>query len=215
MLISLWGDIMTMYERIKYLREKLEMTQQDLADKTGYKTASAVNKIELGLRDLNQRKIIAFAEALHVTPAYLLNGSDDQPKNAIPASGLVPIVGTIPAGYPVLAETDIIGYQIAPVKNTDEYFYLRVSGDSMINKGIVDGCLVLIHKQETADNGQIVACRVNGDDSTLKIFQQQGDTVFLLPANPAYNPIIVPCSQFERGEAAIYGVVKYILTEAL
>ena len=206
---------MTIYERIRYLREKLGMTQQELAEKTGYKTSSAVNKIELGLRDINQHKIVLFAAALHVTPAYLLNGSDDQPKNAIPASGLVPIVGTIPAGYPVFETADIIGYQIAPVKNPDEYFYLRVSGDSMINKGIVDGCLVLIHKQETADNGQIVACRLNNDEATLKIYQQQGDTVFLLPANPAYNPIIVPCSQFICGEAAIYGVVKYILTEAL
>ena len=205
------GDFMTIYERIRFLRERLGLTQQELAVKTGYKTASAVNKIELGLRDLNQHKIITFANALKVTPAYLING--DEPQNAISPTGLIPIVGTIPAGYPVFETSDIIGYQVAPVKNSDEYFYLRVSGDSMINKGIVDGCLVLIHKQECAENGQIVACRLNGDDATLKIFQRQGDTVFLLPANPAYNPIIVPASQFETGEAAIYGVCKYIMTE--
>ena len=75
---------MTMYERIRYLREKLGMTQQDLADKTGYKTASAVNKIELGLRDINQHKIIAFASALGVSPSYLINGNDT-PREAITA----------------------------------------------------------------------------------------------------------------------------------
>lgn len=65
---------MTIYERIRYLREQQGMSQQDLADKVGYKTASAVNKIELGLRDLNQSKIILFSKALGVTPAYLMDG---------------------------------------------------------------------------------------------------------------------------------------------
>lgn len=204
---------MTIYERIRSLREKLGMTQQDLADKTGYKTSSAINKIELGLRDLNQHKIIAFAEALHVTPAFLLNGDEDMPREAIKAHSVVPIVGKIPAGYPVLAAADILGYQVAPVADTNNYFYLRVSGDSMINKGIIDGCLVLIEKCDTAENGQIVACRVNGDEATLKIFQQKGDTVFLVPANPNYDPIIVPAKDFETGEASIYGIVKFIVTE--
>lgn len=204
---------MTIYERIRSLREKLGMTQQDLADKTGYKTSSAINKIELGLRDLNQHKIIAFAEALHVTPAFLLNGDEDMPREAIRAHSVVPIVGKIPAGYPVLAAADILGYQVAPVSDTNNYFYLRVSGDSMINKGIIDGCLVLIEKCDTAENGQIVACRVNGDEATLKIFQQKGDTVFLVPANPNYDPIIVPAKDFETGEASIYGIVKFIVTE--
>lgn len=212
MLILMRVINMTIYERIRMLREKLGMTQQELAEKTGYKTASAINKIELGLRDLNQHKIIAFAEALHVTPAYLLNG-DDMPREAIRTHAVVPIVGKIPAGYPVLAAQDIIGYQVAPVTDAGRYFYLRVSGDSMINKGIVDGCLVLIEKCETAENGQIVACRVNGEESTLKIFQQKGETIFLLPANPNYDPIIVPVKDFETGDAAIYGIVRFVVTE--
>ena len=189
------------------------MTQQELAEKTGYKTSSAVNKIELGLRDLNQHKIIAFASALGVSPSFLLNGNEPQPQAAIPVSGMIPIVGTIPAGYPAFADEDIIGYQFAPVPNADEYFYLRVSGDSMINKGITDGCLVLIHKQETADNGQIVAVRLNGSEATLKILTRQGNSVILSPANPQYNPIIVSAEQFTTGEAAIYGVVKFVMTE--
>lgn len=62
---------MTIYERIKYLREKKGISQQELAEKVGFKTASAVNKIELGLRDINQTRIIAFAKALETTPGKI------------------------------------------------------------------------------------------------------------------------------------------------
>lgn len=67
---------MTIYERIKSLREKLNMTQEELAHKTGYKSRSAINKIEAGLRDINQSQIVDFAKALDVTPAYLMGWED-------------------------------------------------------------------------------------------------------------------------------------------
>lgn len=68
---------MTIYDRIKYLREKQGLSQQDLAEKVGFKTASAVNKIELGLRDINQSKVVAFAQALETTPSYLMGWDDN------------------------------------------------------------------------------------------------------------------------------------------
>ena len=79
---------MTIYERIKYLREERGMSQQELAEKVGYKTASAVNKIELGLRDINQSKIVEFAKALNTTPSYLLG--DDQ-FNIFSIPNIIPI----------------------------------------------------------------------------------------------------------------------------
>ena len=63
--------------RIKELREKLDMTQEQLAEKTGYKTRSAINKIESGSRDINQSQIASFAKALNVTPAYLMGWEND------------------------------------------------------------------------------------------------------------------------------------------
>lgn len=72
---------MTIYERIKELRKKRGMTQQELAEKVGYKTGSAVNKVELGLRDLNYSKICAFAVALETTASYLCDGEKEK-KNA-------------------------------------------------------------------------------------------------------------------------------------
>lgn len=69
---------MTIYERIKELREKKGMTQEDLAIKVGYKTRSAINKIEAGIRDINQTQITAFAKALGTTPGYLMGWEDDE-----------------------------------------------------------------------------------------------------------------------------------------
>lgn len=69
---------MTIYDRIKQLREQQGLSQQALAEKVGFKTASAINKIELGLRDINQKKVILFAKALNTTPAYLMGWEDKQ-----------------------------------------------------------------------------------------------------------------------------------------
>lgn len=65
---------------------------------------------------------------------------------------------------------------------------------------------MLIRKQACADNGQIVAARVNGDKAALKRYKQSGDTVVLLPENPAYDPQIVPSRDFISGQAQIIGV---------
>ena len=130
------------------------------------------------------------------------------PKNCFPynPTAVRPILGSIPAGYPTLAVQEIIGYASVDVPNPEDCFWLLVKGDSMINAGIQPGDLVLIRTQPTADDGQIVACRVNGDEATLKRFRRQGDSVMLLPENPAYAPRVVPQSDFDSGYAAIIGV---------
>lgn len=131
-------------------------------------------------------------------------------SDIIPITGMVPILGSIPAGVPVLAIENIEGYLPTAVKDPEEYFYLRVHGMSMINAGIPDGSLALIHQQPDAENGQIVACRVNGDEATLKRFKRIGDTVVLVPENPDFQPIIVKCSDFNDGHAQIIGIVKQV-----
>ena len=117
----------------------------------------------------------------------------------------MPILGTIRAGRPTLAVEEVAGYAPAEVARPEEYFYLRVAGDSMVNAGIRPGDLVLIRRQDTAENGQIVACILNGEDATLKRFRCQGDVVILQPENPAYEPQIVSAREFETGTARILG----------
>jgi SOS regulatory protein LexA len=122
----------------------------------------------------------------------------------------LPIIGAIPAGVPVLATENIEGYDYADVPESEDYFFLRVKGDSMINAKIYDGDLVLIKMQPCADDGQIVACIVNGEEATLKRFRCQGDIVLLQPENSDYSPIIVPCKDFESGYARIVGVATEV-----
>ena len=130
------------------------------------------------------------------------------PKDAIPYEPRhrAPILGTIPAGYPVLAFDDILGYADIPYSDEENYFFLRVKGNSM-EPLINSGDTVLIRKQNFAENGQVVVARVNGDEATLKRYKSQGETVLLIPENQEYNPYVVSRKDFEAGYASIIGVV--------
>ena len=118
----------------------------------------------------------------------------------------VPVLGTIKAGVPINAEEQREGAEYADVDDPDEYFYLKVEGDSMIGAGITDGSLVLVHKQSYAEDGQIVVCLVDNEYATLKRYRKQNGTVLLMPENPSYQPFILSAADFELGSAAILGV---------
>ena len=150
------------------------------------------------------------AAALGVDPLWLLGY--DVPRRTGQRQS-VPILGTIRAGLPMAAEQRREGWAHADVPDPEGYFYLRVTGDSMVNAGIRDGDLVLLRRQDTAENGQIVACLVDGEDATLKRFRRQRDMVLLQPENPVYEPKLVPLSDFETGAARIVGVAVRLVRE--
>ncbi|MBQ3603920.1 MAG: helix-turn-helix domain-containing protein [Clostridia bacterium] len=203
--------------RIRNRREQLQLTQEELGTSLAV-NKSTIQRYESGkVAKIKLPILQAIADALKVNPNWLALKTDkmaqEEISNAIPVTGMLPIYGCIPAGLPALADECIEGYMPTSVPNPDEYFYLRVKGDSMIGAGIVDGCKVLIHKQNTADDGQIVACRVNGDEATLKRFKHHGSVVLLKPENSAYDDRIVPVEDFENGSAQIIGVVKQIVID--
>lgn len=103
----------------------------------------------------------------------------------------VPILGKVTAGLPITAIENIEDYFPMPYNFIRNYevFMLRVSGDSMVGKGIFDKDLVLIKSQSTADNGDIVVALLD-DAITIKTFYHEVDHVRLQPANDAYLPII-------------------------
>ena len=127
----------------------------------------------------------------------------------------VPVLGTIKAGVPINAEEHIEGSEYADVSDPDEYFYLKVEGDSMIGAGITDGSMVLVHKQSYAENGQIVVCLVDSEYATLKRYREQNGTVLLMPENPSYQPFILSAADFETGSAAILGVAVEVKKKLL
>ena len=162
----------------------------------------------------SQDKLSVLGLALDVSEAWLMgyNVPMGRDIDVVPHSKgrLVPVVGSIAAGSPVLAVENIQGYDYADVPEGQEYYYLRVKGDSMINAHIFDGALVLVKAQDCAENGEIVVCLVNGDEATLKRFYRQKDTIVLQAENSAYLPIVVPISDFERGYAKVLGVAKEV-----
>jgi len=136
---------------------------------------------------------------------------DEKVPDLIPASGLVKLYDGIPAGAPAFLDEYVVDHIATTLPHPEDYAAIIVHGESMINAGIPNGCTVMIKRQPCAENGQIVACRVNGDAVTLKRFSQQGDIVVLSPENPAFTPIIVPASDFENGSAQILGVLKQVI----
>lgn len=101
----------------------------------------------------------------------------------------IPIVGDVAAGTPILAQECIDDYLTFDCGGReDEYFALRVRGESMLNAGILPDDLVVVRRQPTAVNGEIVVALL-GDEATVKRFSKRNGEIWLLPENDAYQPI--------------------------
>ena len=127
------------------------------------------------------------------------------PEPEVPA-GRVPIVGTVAAGSPLLAQECIEDYLTFDTNGREgEYFALRVRGESMLNAGILPGDLVVVHQQPGAHNGEIVVALL-GDEATVKRLSRRNGEVWLLPENEAYSPI-------DGREASILGKVTAVVRQ--
>jgi len=103
----------------------------------------------------------------------------------------LPILGAIAAGAPLLAQENIEGEMAVPrrmIGGAEGAFLLRVKGDSMVDAHILDGDVVVIRPQQTAENGEVVAALL-GDEATVKRFRTEGEESALVPANSAYQPM--------------------------
>ena len=105
----------------------------------------------------------------------------------------VPIIGKITAGAPILAVENVTDTFPIPIDfvGNSESFMLTVRGESMIEAGILDGDYILVKKQNTANNGEIVVALI-GDEATVKTFYKEKDHIRLQPENSTMDPIIVP-----------------------
>ncbi|MFN8076927.1 MAG: transcriptional repressor LexA [Kineosporiaceae bacterium] len=141
-------------------------------------------------------------------PAALAVEEDADPTDsgeALPRPSYVPVVGRIAAGGPILAEQAV--EEVFPLPRTlvgeGTLFLLKVVGDSMIDAAICDGDWVVVRQQPTADNGEIVAAMLDGE-ATVKTYKRRDGHVWLMPHNPAYEPI-------PGDEASILGRVVAVL----
>lgn len=123
-------------------------------------------------------------------------------KNDMTDMVMVPIVGTVAAGIPILASEQIESYFPVPADRLPnrQTFFLRVKGDSMVNAGILDKDLVLVEQKNDAENGDIVVALID-DSATVKTFYKESDHIRLQPQNDYMEPIIV------KGDLTILGKV--------
>lgn len=202
-----------LYKNIKRLRIERGLSQQELADSTGYTDRSSIAKIERGQVDLSLTKIKIFAHALRVTPGELMGRSpaDREREKEDLKPIIAPILGRIPAGYPLEAIEDRTGEEeLSPLQydRSKQYFCLTIHGDSMYPK-YIEGDTVVFEWCQDCESGADCAVAVNGFDATFKKVIKRPDCIVLQPLNPEYEPIIVDPMN-EDTPVTIYGVAREI-----
>ena len=192
----------TVAYRIRCLREKVDLTQIELANRV-FKSESTVRMWELGKSEPDLATINLLAEIFGTSTDYIIAGT------SVGAPIQIPVLGYVAAGIPIEAITDILDYEeIAPEMLNDgsEYFALRIKGDSMEPK-ISDGDVVIVRKQSTCDSGQVCIVCVNGDEATCKKVIRQDNGIMLVQNNPAYQVTFYSNKEIEDKPITILGRV--------
>jgi repressor LexA len=148
----------------------------------------------------------ATAPALTPTPIPTGTPADETGSGDLrPAASYVPVLGRIAAGGPILAEQAVEDVFPLPRQLVGEgdLFLLKVVGDSMVDAAICDGDWVVVRQQQTAENGDVVAAMLDGE-ATVKTFRRRGRQIWLMPHNPAYEPI-------DGTQATVLGRVTAVL----
>lgn len=188
-------------KRIKEIRKSKKITQLELANAVGYSDRSMITKIEKGMVDLPESKIILIAEALGITPHYLVGWENEK---TLPTSNIqkleaefvkIPLFNSISAGYGAIIDNTYIDdfdveYELLPsFYGWENCFAVRVKGDSMAPE-IPDGAIAIINVNLPIENNQIGAFSVY-DASFLKRKKILNNTILLVSNNSDYEPIIV------------------------
>ena len=204
-------------DRLREARKAKRYSQTEVSRMLGV-TQQAVGKWETGRSTPDPQTVARLAEILDTTADALL-GLQQAPATA-PAVGrnafsrytesLVPVVGTVRAGYGALAFEEDYGKEYASVKAPQNYFYLVVKGDSMEPR-ISDGDLALVHRQSTLENGDLGVLVYGSDgEGTLKKYIQRGNSVILHPFNPDYEELVIKGEELDH----LYIAGKVVETKA-
>lgn len=206
--------------RIKECRENLGLTQEQLAQKLGYKSKTTINKIEKGINDITQSKVKDFADVLNTTPAYLMGWEEDNKGQNITTTAIgnttrphkkgvvINVLGRVAAGVPIEAIEEIIDTEeiTEEMAKTGNFFGLQIHGNSMEPR-IYEGDVVIVRQQEDAENGDVVIAMVNGDDATCKRLRKYRDGIELISNNPSYEPMFFSNEEILSKPVKIIGKV--------
>jgi repressor LexA len=203
-------------DRLYRLRKERDLTMDELAaainlqDENANLNKSIISRYEHNIHKPGRFTLVEdLANFFGVTTDYMMCRSDDKYGEDIKYKE-IPILGTIAAGVPILAQEDVIGHEyVSPGELID--FCLKVKGDSMINARIFSGDIVFIHRQPEVENGEIAAVQIDGESATLKRVYVAGSNVILHPENPNYKDIVF--SKKDKKNITILGKAVYFKSE--
>lgn len=178
-------------ERMRQTMFLKGIRQAELVDKTGIDKGSLSSYVN-GRYMPNADKIAKIATALGVSVNFLL-GKEEIPiaRFTLPQFHDVPVLGSVAAGTPIIAQEDVIG----TVMTDKNVFALKVKGDSMSPR-IMDGDIVLVRQQDTAEDGDLVIAEIDGE-ATCKVLKRSHGSVMLVPFNAAFAPFVFSGQQAE------------------
>lgn len=169
---------------------------REIAKHFGY---SAVGTVEDHIKALKKKGYLSQAPGIvcGIRPSYLAESIS------------IPILGSVPAGKPLEAIQSASGFLSIPNRWRGDLYALRVRGDSMIDAGILEGDLVVVKKQDTAEHGEIIVATVDGE-ATVKYLDKKKNKPRLLPANSRYSPIELDPSRENRIVGKVVSVQRYL-----
>lgn len=198
-------------KNIRYLRKKNEWSQDYIAEKLGYKSYTTIQKWEMGTSEPPLKKTRELADLFKVDIDDLTNKDLELPEPTKCASKkgvVIPVLGRVAAGIPIEAVEEIIDTEeiTEEMAAKGEFFGLQIHGQSMEPR-MVEGDVVIVMKQDTANTGDIVIATVNGTDATCKRLKRYRDGIELIPINPSYTPMFYTNEEIENKPVRILGKV--------
>ena len=177
--------------RIKEAREKIGMSQTDMADRIGVSKQTLYKYENDIITNIPSDKIEEISPLPGVSPAYIMGWETNQlPSEVIKLQTKnLPILGSVACGKPIFDPSD--GVQIKVPSSFHADFGLYARGDSMIGADIHDGDLVFFVQQPSVENGQIAAVFIDDEVTLKRVYYQQGERLVLQAENSSVPPIII------------------------
>ena len=193
-------------------RKELNLTMKQVADKVGV-SEGTISRWESGkIADMRRDKIMAYAQALNISPAVIMGWDDVAPSSSVQKNSRlgkrIPVLGRVAAGIPIDAIEDVLDWEdiSEDMSKTGEFFGLRIRGDSMQPR-MVEGDVVIVRWQPDAESGDVVIVQVNGDQATCKRLAKYASGISLISFNPAYAPMNFTNEEIEALPVTIIGKV--------
>ena len=200
------------HELLNFINDRLSATGvspsfDEMREALDLKSKSGVHRLISALEERKvSRRLPNRARALEVVRMpEIAATSPAAPRPVIPAAANdtieIPLHGRIAAGTPIEALQGTEGFAVpAALLGPGEHYALEVSGDSMVEEGILDGDYALIRKVDSARDGEIVVALIDNEEATLKTYRREGQMIRLDPANRSYEP-----QRYDEGRVTIQG----------